>query len=607
MRLLVEPLAAARGITVKSLPVAAIMAAILVSGRGTAGEPENQFPNPGFDEFSGDLPAGWSVDSWNQPATKVGIGRLAPGRGGTGTCLEIEPGTPMSVTTLRSQVFPVAADRDYLFKGYYASTSRGITTKDHWTDADGVSLGGHWLDDGEEKVGSFGIVLPDTQDRWIEFFQQVRPPEGARALQVVVTRRWVGGRLRLDDFSLRPGTIRDYEEEFSISEVEDEDFFPIFGWLTPGSPAPQYEGMDTDQYHAEYAVANFNINLELDEYAGFGVKYRPLGEIDDARMAAADSDPRVWWLGGASEPGEEEFPRLARMNERVRRLAPSKGYWVNLFPTYADDFHGDPEEYDHHVRTFLKTVKPSLFTYDHYCMVGRDPRLHADSWYSPNRKGDYFSNLEIVRRRSLETDAEFGVIVSVGSFGPVRGASEAELRFQAFTILAYGARSLGWFTYLTEIPYGHWTNWEDMVINRDGTRTRHYSMLKYLNGEVLALAPALLRLESTGVYHTEPLPPLTRPLGESELVASISGGMGLVGEFRSAGDGLNYMMVVNRDFIDPATFLVRLREPADDLREISKQTGRPQPVAGHAAATGELTLALGGGDGRLFRLGASSR
>ena len=591
----------------RSLAVAAVLAAILVSGGGTAAQgAENLFPNPGFDEFSGDLPAGWSVESWNQPLTQVRIGRLAPGRDGTGTCLEIEAGTPMSVTTLRSPVFPVTADRDYLFKGYYASTSRGVTTKERWIDADGVSLSGHWLDDGEEKVGSFDIVLPDTQDRWIEFFQEVRPPEGARALQVVVARRWVGGRLRLDDFSLRPGTIRDYEEEFSIPEVADEDFFPIYGWLTPGSPADQYEGMDTDQYHAEYAVANFNINLELDEYAGFGVKYRPLGELDDARMAAAESDQRVWWLGGASEPAEDEFPRLAREQERVRRLAPSKGFWVVLFPTYADDFHGDPQEYDHHVRTFLETVKPSLFTYDHYCMVGRDPRLHADSWYSPNRDGDYFPNLEIVRRRALEADVEFGVIVSVGSFGPVRGASEGELRFQAFTTLAYGARSLGWFTYLTEIPYGHWTNWEDMVINRDGTRTRHYSMLKYLNGEILALAPTLLRLESTGVYHTEPVPPLTRPLGESRLVASISGGMGLVGEFRSAADGRNYLMVVNRDFIDPATFVVRLREPAD-LREISKQTGRPQPAAGYSAATGELTLPLGAGDGRLFRLGPASR
>jgi len=52
------------------------------------------------------------------------------------------------------------------------------------------------------------------------------------------------------------------------------------------------------------------------------------------------------------------------------------------------------------------------------------------------------------------------------------------LRWQAFTTLAYGARALGWFCYLTEVNYGPWTNWEDMVINRDGTRTRHYAMLR---------------------------------------------------------------------------------------------------------------------------------
>ena len=78
----------------------------------------------------------------------------------------------------------------------------------------------------------------------------------------------------------------------------------------------------------------------------------------------------------------------------------------------------------------------------------------------------------------------------MGTFGRVRGASDAELRWQAFTTLAYGSKALGWFCYLTEVNYGNWNNWEDMVINRDGTRTRHYAMLKYLNGEVLAWADA---------------------------------------------------------------------------------------------------------------------
>ncbi len=564
-------------------------------------EQTNHFPNPGFGEFSDGLPTGWTLNSWNQPGTKVAIHRLEPGRDGTGHCLEVQPTTPINVARLFSPPFPVLANQDYLFKGYYASTSRSVTTNSRFIDASAVSLTGHWLDADSAEVGTFKIEMPDTQDRWVEVFQDVRTPETARSLQIEVARRWVGGRLRLDDFSLREGSIRDYIEEFSITEVADEEFFPIYGWLTPGSPSDQYAGMDTDKYNADYAVANFNINLEQTAYAGFGVKYRPLGKLTDEQIIESGKDPRVWWFGGASEPGNKDFPELAAATERIRRLAPSKDYWVVLFPTYADDFHGRPEEYDEHVRLFLETVKPKHFTYDHYCMVGHDPRVHADSWYSPNREGDYFPNLEIVRHRALEADVEFGVIVSVGTFGPNRGVSEAEMRFQAFTTLAYGARSLGWFTYLTEIPYGHWTNWEDHVINRDGTRTRHYAMVKYVNSEVLALAPTLLRLESTGVYHTQPLPPWTRSVTESPLVESVEGGMGLVGEF-VAEDGDTYLMVVNRDFIEDATLRLSLRNTPTAVFEVSKQTGAEMVANGYSPDTRVLTLDLAGGDGRLFRL-----
>ncbi len=580
---------------------------VLAHGNDSADQAQNLFPNPAFNEFVGNLPVGWSDTIWNRSMTRVTIDKLEPGRNGTGYCLEIEPGTPMAVVLLSARSFSVSANQDYLFKGYYSSTCQGTTTNKKWLNAEGVSLSGSWLDAQKEKVGVFNIVLPDTQDRWVECFQEVRSPETAQALQIVISRRWVGGRLRFDDFSLREGKIRDYAEEFSIAVVPEDQFFPIFGWLTPGNPVPHFRGHNgpntaDDYYHAEYALANFNINLELDEYAGFGVKHRPLGELDDTKLLEFAEDPQVWWFGGADEPGEKEFPHLAEINKRIRRFAPSKGFWSNLFPTYADDFKASWDNYDHYIKSYIDIVKPSVLTYDHYCMVGKDPRVHADSWYSPNRKGDYFPNLEIVRQRTIESSVEFGVIVSVGTFGPVRGVSEAEARFQVFTTLAYGARSLGWFCYLTEIPYGNWTNWEDMVINRDGTRTRHYAMLKYLNGEVLALAPTLLRLRSTGVYHTNPLPPLTQPIKESTLVASISGGMGLVGEFKTEGDNKRYVLVVNRDFIDTARFKIRFRDPPENLLEVSKQTGGKGAITDYVATTGEFELDLVGGDGRLFYL-----
>ena len=78
--------------------------------------------------------------------------------------------------------------------------------------------------------------------------------------------------------------------------------------------------------------------------------------------------------------------------------------------------------------------------------------------------------------------------------------------------------------------------------------------------------------------------------------------MALVGEFKSETDGRSYIMVVNRDFIDPATLRLKFRRPPLNLLEVSKQNGTKQPVAGYLAETGEVKLDLSGGDGRLFYL-----
>jgi len=576
--------------------------------------PENLFPNPGFEAFDGDLPTGWTASVWNARTTRVEYGRLAPGRNDTGTCLEIQPTTPMSVGTLRGRAFPVAPSTGYLFKGHYASSCELVTADKKWMNAEGVSLTGQWQDEDGEVVGSFTIVLPSTQDRWIEIFEEVRSPETTRTLQIVVEWRWTGGRLRLDDFSLRQGGIADYRDEFSIQLTDDASFFPIFGWLIPfpgimerGSYGPDLEsGPDAteDRLLAEYALANFNLGNE--GTARFGTRFWAQAPDDDERLVELARSPLFWGFHGPDEPGEGRFPELAAVNQRIQQLAPGAVYWVNHLPTYGFGSEDPLGEYDQFIQAYIDTVQPQLFTYDHYCLVG-DPQTQAESWYSPNREQDYFPNLEIARARALEAGIDFGVIVSVGTFGGVRGASEAELRWQAFTTLAYGSRLLGWFCYLTEVNYGHWTNWEDMAINRDGTRTRHYAMLKYLNAEVLNWGPTLLRLTSTGVFHTDPLLPMTHPINESRLVESIAGGMALVGEFEDT-EGRDHLMVVNRDYDRPATLRVALREPGARISRLSRQTGAWEavpardPVASYDPAARGLRVSLAAGDAELLRL-----
>ena len=305
-----------------SVIVAAAVAFILSTGAGEAGDgtPANLFPNPGFDEFAGDVPEGWTFDSWNQPAMKVRVGKLEPGRDGKGQCLEIQPGHPSSVASLNSPVISVSPGRDYVFKGYYASTCELVTTDKRWMDAEGVATEGKWLDAAKNPVGAFTLVLPETQDRWLEFYEELRSPDNASHLQIVITRRWVGGRLRFDDFSLREGRIMDFAEEFSIRPVPDEDFFPIFAWLAPSA---RYEepgtNMDGDLQHSQYALANFNVGYS----ARFGVKCQSGVPADDTELAKLAGDPQLWWFHGGDEPGEAAFPELALIHERVRRLAPS--------------------------------------------------------------------------------------------------------------------------------------------------------------------------------------------------------------------------------------------------------------------------------------------
>ena len=63
---------------------------------------------------------------------------------------------------------------------------------------------------------------------------------------------------------------------------------------------------------------------------------------------------------------------------------------------------------------------------------------------------------------------------------------------------------------------------------------------------------------------------MTQSIEESTLVESISGGMWLIGEFTSEA-GHSYMMVVNRDFIEPSVLQLKFRNaPENCLRFLSR-------------------------------------
>ena len=551
----------------------------------------NLFPNAEFDDFDGRLPTGWSFAEANE-FPQEDFGKASPGRIGVGSCLAVREGASEGALKIRSQRVPVSANTTYVFKGYYtylhpglaeASASHGVPLK-----VSRVNVVCEWLDSSGKAVGSFEFKLSDTQDDWIAFFKEIRSPENARHLQLKIEKDWQVGSLRLDDFSLRRGYLRDYEPEFSLPKLKPGELrFPIAG-LTATVLERGWE--------AAYALANFTISVW--ENPKFGLRGRISAvhceKWPDAKLAVKNDDPDIYCIAGHDEPGKWQYRHMAKKNRRYQRLIPSKPYVINLLPVHGP--YSPYPVYRDYVRALIEAVGVTFFTYDHYALGGKPPHYG----------GTFYPNFEIARDEARRANIHFGFIGSTGGFGGIRGASEPEMRWQAYSALAYGSRYLGWFLYDTP-PAGDYGaaggpgDWRDMVQERDGTLTRRYAMFRRLNAEILALGDTLLRIESTGVFHTKPLPGETRDLSQSKWITTIEEGQWIIGEFEDES-GRRFFMLVNRDFMHEQVAVMTLNEGIDRLLEISKTDGKKAPVAGFDPQTRSVTLTVTAGGGRLFTL-----
>ncbi len=327
----------------------------------------------------------------------------------------------------------------------------------------------------------------------------------------------------------------------------------------------------------------------------------------DALIAKVKDHPALEAYFLTDEPGAGAFPGLGKLVAYLRERDPTHLAYINLFPTYADEHQlgvtadeaararvgiplnfagvgtddGTVLRYRQHLKQFVEIVRPDLISYDHYHFL---------------KSGDgrqYFLNLALIRDAAIDAGRPFLNIIQASTLERVwRLPNADELRFLAFTTLAYGGRGLSYFTYWGPKSYGG--------LYQDGQPSPLARDAAALNAELIHFGPALLELESKAVYHTAPLPygttavPADSPvqlLGQGELVLGLFGKEGRTTAF----------MAVNRDYRKAADVKMKVSLPGDRIQELDRRTGRwtePQSL------TIDRTVAvrLGRGDGRLFRV-----
>lgn len=282
-------------------------------------------------------------------------------------------------------------------------------------------------------------------------------------------------------------------------------------------------------------------------------------------------NPAVLGFYLRDEPHASLMPGLGRVAAVLASVMPGKWPYVNLFPYRVNRERMGTSTYDEYVRLLVDVIGQPFLSYDNYSLVGGEML-------------DYFyTNLEIIRRISLETGKPFWNCVLANAHFNYMEPSDATFHLQAYATMAYGGRGIQYFTYFTP-PIG---NYRLAAVDSFGNRTATWDMLRRINQQIHALAPTLIGLRSTGVFHFPDVPDQGRSLNESRFIAGVEMTQRLVrnpamarllvGEFEDS-QGRPYAMLVNKDLQNSFQFRIRTKPEGRKLFRISPYSGKEEPL-----------------------------
>lgn len=368
--------------------------------------------------------------------------------------------------------------------------------------------------------------------------------------------------------------------------AESESFFPIMAWNGPPNDLDVLKKMRA----CGLTVAGFVPPEGLDNCRAAGLK----AIVSDARVSGYDwhkvdpvaararvaelvgrvkDHPAVFGYYLRDEPSADLFPGLATVSGLVKELHPGAWPYINLFPNYATPGQLGMPTYDAYLEKFVATCRPTVLSYDHYAPLE-----------GGGLRESYFANLESMHRAAAKHGLPFwNIVLTVAHFN-YREPAAADLRFQVYTSLAYGARGLAYFTYFA-VPTG---NYRMAPIDQFGNETETWSRMRNVNLQVAKLAPTLLKLKSDRVYHFGDVPAGCAGPDDKALVKAIGGPI-LVGDFTHE-DGSRYVLVVNKDFKGSVPAGPSFRVPPSKVEKVSPYTGGLVPFGGE-----EVWLAPGQG------------
>lgn len=272
------------------------------------------------------------------------------------------------------------------------------------------------------------------------------------------------------------------------------------------------------------------------------------------------------------EPPAGMMPGLSEVTAMLRHAMPGAWSYINLLPNYATAAQLGAPTYEAYVQKFVREVHPPLLSYDNY------------SLFHGTMMGRFYTNLATMRRASQKAGIPFWNVILANSHFSYMEPSDATLRLQAYSTIAYGGRGIEYFTYFSP-KIG---NFRLAPVDQFGHRTATWYRMRRLNSQIRELAPWLIKLHSTGVYHSAPLLEGAEPIAKSDLVEQVRATTFqsspiapeyLIGEFLDSEDH-RFLMIVNESLEYSIKYAIDLKNKDQHLVLVSPYTGQLVPFAG---------------------------
>lgn len=223
------------------------------------------------------------------------------------------------------------------------------------------------------------------------------------------------------------------------------------------------------------------------ENDGKMAEVNPLGQYEEDAKAFVDH-PAVWAIDIGDEPSALDFAHYGKVFDLVSRLFPNQMPFLNLYPNYAKVSSnsdstakgqlGEPS-YEAYIQRYCELVPSDYISYDFYLYE--------------HKVSKHYENLRIVADAARNTGRSMWIVLQVNSTSTEIWMSENNLRFQAYSAMAFGAQTIMWACYTA----GWWVN---QVLDDEGNKTQQYEKLKKINREIHTIGEAYMRYRRVSTH-----------------------------------------------------------------------------------------------------------